>query len=560
MGNQLRFHVLLAFSALAIVCAPIWYLTTSVPRADLPHYHVKLIAGRPPGIAFVNVRVAVPRRCAARHFSDLALLYPSSNLKLEPAYVDTELPPPHSASDPHGVALEKLAGLPKSRSGAYSIVAVTDARVPPTWGAKRVAWFGIEPTGSCDNVVDAVRALIDMHIYRRAVNDSAQAAVDVQPRRRVALKSTGVYHATFTLLSSDPQSARVSWNFAEAERLYLAPLLRKLARIAKIVVTSQVQHYAPLVKSPADAGLERSASGEYLVDTGDVQQFVDPHSWRLDSIEANATTIHFVVFVPPAATPLRLRVGSDVSRYNAFLLPQWGGVVVRNVPRDAAALALDSQRPAVLAFNNASDLADEMSVFAEQLKRLLGASTAEERAAGVAPGTLTPRVLPAGDGVTEWQVDWMLRERLYENIMAAKTTVVSLARLVEQLPTMKVLDHIRILMQDALLAINSAESTMSNTEHDVAYLWSTHALVNAEQAFFDRDMLAMLYYPDEHNLAIILSFFLPMSLPFLSAIWAEVQRRRAKARKEALENPPAAPVVEESEHAPRKPGDASDDE
>jgi hypothetical protein len=42
------------------------------------------------------------------------------------------------------------------------------------------------------------------------------------------------------------------------------------------------------------------------------------------------------------------------------------------------------------------------------------------------------------------------------------------------------------------------------------------AVVAAETAFFDRNMLAMLYYPDEHNLAIYLSFFLPISLPFFS--------------------------------------------
>jgi phosphatidylinositol glycan class S len=547
MGNQLRLRVLIAFSLLALVCAPVWYFTTRVPRAELPFYHVNLIAGRQPAESNLIVRVALPRRCAAARLSDLALVYTRYSFKLEPVFLDAELAAPDAHADPHGVLLEQSANLSPSRSGIYSIVAVSDPSVVPTWGAKRVAWFGVDRTASCGNVVDSVRALIDMHIYR-------PADLPHSPRR-VAVKSAGLHHATFTLLSSDPQTARVSWNFAEAERLYLAPLLRKLARIAKIVVTSQVQHFAPLV-TPAAAELERRPEldgGEYIVDTAAVQQFVDPNSWRLDSIESNASTIHFVVFVPPAATPLRLRnADGQFSRTNAFLLPQWGGVVVRNLPRDAAARALESHQPARLAFANASDLAEEMGVFAEQLKRLLSATTDEERVAGSTGSPLRPRYVPAPSGIADWQVDWMLRERMSENIVATKSTLMSLARLVEQLPTMKVLDHIRLLMQDALLALNSAESQMSNSEHDTGYLWSTHALVNAEAAFFDRDMLAMLYYPDEHNLAIILSFFLPMSLPFLSAIWSEFQRRREKRRKAALENPPNPPPVEEPEHEERK--------
>eukprot|EP00019_Armaparvus_languidus_P012150 CAMPEP_0168588498 /NCGR_PEP_ID=MMETSP0420-20121227/5491_1 /TAXON_ID=498008 /ORGANISM="Pessonella sp." /LENGTH=74 /DNA_ID=CAMNT_0008623943 /DNA_START=1235 /DNA_END=1455 /DNA_ORIENTATION=+ len=74
---------------------------------------------------------------------------------------------------------------------------------------------------------------------------------------------------------------------------------------------------------------------------------------------------------------------------------------------------------------------------------------------------------------------------------------------------MKVLDHIKTLLEFSLSSLNESYRLVSLGEFDEALKSSGAAMLAAETAFFDRDMLAMLYYPDEHNLAIYLSFFLP---------------------------------------------------
>lgn len=128
-------------------------------------------------------------------------------------------------------------------------------------------------------------------------------------------------------------SAVVDWDFRACHQAYLAPFLRAAARVADFVVHSQVLHHAPLIETPP----RDAASGEHWLPTDTLQRYVDPNAWRLAGIDANATTIHLVLFVPPADVPLRVRDANGVpSATNSFIVPQWGGVVVHNVPGAAA--------------------------------------------------------------------------------------------------------------------------------------------------------------------------------------------------------------------------------
>jgi hypothetical protein len=53
-----------------------------------------------------------------------------------------------------------------------------------------------------------------------------------------------------------------------------------------------------------------------------------------------------------------------------------------------------------------------------------------------------------------------------------------------------------------LASLSDAYRQLTTSEFDGALRSSAAAVARAETAFFDRDMLAMLYYPDEHNLAV----------------------------------------------------------
>ena len=47
---------------------------------------------------------------------------------------------------------------------------------------------------------------------------------------------------------------------------------------------------------------------------------------------------------------------------------------------------------------------------------------------------------------------------------------------------------------------------------------SQHALQLAEDAFFDKSLLALLYFPEDQKYAIYIPFFLPVGIPVLLSL------------------------------------------
>jgi phosphatidylinositol glycan class S len=61
-----------------------------------------------------------------------------------------------------------------------------------------------------------------------------------------------------------------------------------------------------------------------------------------------------------------------------------------------------------------------------------------------------------------------------------------------------------------------------------------NAIVDAEKAFFDPNMVSMLYFPAEHLLAIYMPFFVPIAVPMVTALYKEfkIWRSAPKFKKE----------------------------
>ena len=106
-----------------------------------------------------------------------------------------------------------------------------------------------------------------------------------------------------------------------------------------------------------------------------------------------------------------------------------------------------------------------MNVFVEQLKLLLGVPSINDR------NVDAPDILTSSNHIPLWFVifiiiinwlkkiffcylqanDYLVRSHLYENLITTTTTLQSLSSLVESLTTMKVLDHIKTLLEVFIL-------------------------------------------------------------------------------------------------------------
>ncbi len=131
-----------------------------------------------------------------------------------------------------------------------------------------------------------------------------------------------------------------------------------------------------------------------------------------DSGSSNNPVLRFLLFVPSTAhTPLRLASSTSP----AFLIPQYGGVVIQNLQGEPAALDLTLQT-----------LDRPFSYFTAHLSALLGLPAAPHALDGSA------------EDLAQWQLDTLVRMRTRENYREAVETLGGIVRLVSKIREMKV--------------------------------------------------------------------------------------------------------------------------
>ena len=198
---------------------------------------------------------------------------------------------------------------------------------------------------------------------------------------------------------------------------------------------------------------------------------------------------------------------------NAFILPQWGGVVVHNFPSDMTSHL----------YTTSDHLKNTFSAFRLQLLSLLGAP---ELPKGVVSLDSTP--------LSQWQMDSLLRQRSLENVVSTTETLHSIVKLVDQIENMPVKEDVKGDIQNALDSLELTYESSGLAESALKY--SARALTLSSRAFFNPGMLALLYFPPEHTYAIYAPLFAPVSLPLIAPVVRElIAWRKAKRAKQKVE-------------------------
>lgn len=134
-----------------------------------------------------------------------------------------------------------------------------------------------------------------------------------------------------------------------------------------------------------------------------------------------------------------MRLGQPASS-KAFVLPQWGGIVLLNMPADAPPKH----------HLTGTELDHVFNSFQTQLRRLIGVSD------------LPPGVQSADPArtLTDFQLDTLYRQRAFENAGSSKETLQSIVKLVHQIPNMPVGQDVRDDVREALSALEVVRSTL----------------------------------------------------------------------------------------------------
>ncbi|KAJ3297137.1 hypothetical protein HK104_000793 [Borealophlyctis nickersoniae] len=342
------------------------------------------------------------------------------------------------------------------------------------------------------------------------------------------VKYASQYQLTFSLLNGDPGDVALDWDVRPAVEDFIFPFLNAVSNLSDFAVSSQIQHYASLPIQPEQ--VQNDGKEYFALRPHALPHFINSAEWNLASVVSSAPPINFILFVPPfSQSPLRLlKSNGEFLKTNAFLIPQWGGILVRDPPQDKGSAYRLSR----------SELHPIMEIFVSQLRSLLGVKEI------VIPNVkdLLPDVRVEYDpaphvGLTKWELDRLTRERAVQNLVDAVTTLNSLATLIFDLENMVVLDHIQTEVLAALDAVDKGYKALEDSSFEEAARYARLAITSAESAFFDPTMVSMLYFPDEHKYAVYMPLFVPVAVPLLIASIKELKawkqgRRGHKAKYE----------------------------
>ncbi|KAL0075090.1 phosphatidylinositol-glycan biosynthesis class S protein [Phycomyces blakesleeanus] len=334
------------------------------------------------------------------------------------------------------------------------------------------------------------------------------------------LKYSPRYQVTFSLMNNDPRGISVDWNIRDSMKTYVYPFLDQLSMISNFTM----QHYASLSMKPQFKNRADKPS-YYYFNPEHLPHFVNSAEWNLASTISSYPTINLILYVPsPEETPLRIHDSKEQPLLtNAFLIPRWGGVVIKNPSKKALA---EKQ----LNFTK-KDLQPIMKIFVAQLRSLMGIPNINSMADKM-PSTVNATFMSSPiTGITTLEKDQLIRHRTVENMVNAIATLHSLQQLVTEIPKMVVLDHIALQVQQSLNALQLACDVLSQGKYTPALQYSIEAIELSEKAFFDPTMVSMLYFPDEHKYAIYMPLFVPISVPLVMALLKEV-KNISKQRKE----------------------------
>ncbi|WFD44169.1 hypothetical protein MPSI1_002835 [Malassezia psittaci] len=271
---------------------------------------------------------------------------------------------------------------------------------------------------------------------------------------------------------------------------------------------------------------------EYFASPDDVRVFINSAQWNLESYgvvdtsinstrsgQAEDQTLHFVLFLPSNAhRPLRVRdVANDqVMLQPAWVVPQWGGVVVLN--RASAPKGLSS--PLTL-----QELEEPMQLFTRQLAQLMGVPL---------------KYLDSKTGSLDLAMQGLTWRRIIESARSSIETLGSIVRLVDKIPILGVDASVQKQVYLALKSLNNLDHFKNVQTQDAQNTQDTSlsSLLNvavsaqkhASYAFYDPSMLATLYFPDEHKYAIYTPLFGPLFVPLFVSVVRELKAWTRKRR------------------------------
>ncbi|GAA99413.1 uncharacterized protein L969DRAFT_86660 [Mixia osmundae IAM 14324] len=381
--------------------------------------------------------------------------------------------------------IERL-GLPAARIARYSSgscpVQLHASATPAEASIIRAhpQWHCIDTTASAEAPTWLSKILTQSREHATAQD---ARVVDYAPR----------YKLVYSLLLQETD-APSDWPIQSMLRNTL-PLLESLNVLHNFTLETQVQSFAPLTFEPLD-GTAADGEAHHIIEEYQLKAFVNTAEWNLATAASLDPVLHFILFVPSERySPLKIRLSDgSYSSTNAFVSPQWGGVVLAD--------SLDT-----LKFPEQLNTISQ--TFDAQLALLLG----------------VPGRVRSGHRLEDWQVDAMLLTRTLANTRNGINTLKAIVNLTNTIENMPIGSDVQTDVTEALHAVEMVQQSWPD-DLTGAMKWSAKVNELSSRAFYHPSMLGLLYFPDEHKYAVYTPLFGPIAVPLVLGIIKEFKSWR----------------------------------
>eukprot|EP01130_Rhizamoeba_saxonica_P015623 TRINITY_DN7058_c0_g1_i1.p1 TRINITY_DN7058_c0_g1~~TRINITY_DN7058_c0_g1_i1.p1 ORF type:complete len:494 (+),score=93.36 TRINITY_DN7058_c0_g1_i1:61-1482(+) len=336
--------------------------------------------------------------------------------------------------------------------------------------------------------------------------------------KMIKTKYSPEYQLSFNLLNADPSSNSIrDWEFSKMQEAYLNQIIEKLSPVADFNIESQVLYYSSLSMDP----IFEPEDNYYYFTKEMLPYFIDQNTWNIEFTAFSETEyLNFITYIPTSEThPMFIK--TDKVNKNAFIIPQWGGVYIKNIGSEGTVL-------------DVNDLHEPIEIFTSHLRSLLGITPHEAIIRNIRKQIkdININIIPSiYDGVSDWELDKLLRERILEANENSRKTLFQFIQLVKELSNIPVDEEIEDLVMNAIQYLEDSERYVKEKNLLSAHQMGKLAYKASEKAFFDPDMVGMLYFPIEHNYAIHVPLFLPLLFPLFSGFSTEGPKLFKKIKK-----------------------------
>ncbi|VEU23218.1 DEKNAAC104356 [Brettanomyces naardenensis] len=455
----------------ALVGLPIWYFSTSIHRARLPEEQIDQLNDNL--LDRINYEVPIYLLDLPEALDGLLeetqTLIDSEVTKIEGIHAHIKLYKGRSDQvDKHSYKIKLITLGPESDDLEESVyISPKEDRLTKIFLSPEVISNGL--------VSDFITRVVTgdlLALNRNQGSHNSLLRIPYSPKCKVSL--------SFLEEGDDP----IEWDIKPIVKKFEKYLSSVLGEYANFTVESQMGYYESLLDT---ANLEADQEEEGTLILKDTSTFIDYSEWGLDQDVEVIPSINLVVYVPNSDK--KIRIENSVS--NSFIVPQWGGIVIHNQEGKNDTLM------------STKELAPIFDIFASQIFHLLGA-----------PETPKSPFIRA---------DIMTRSQCVENLVKSMDNLISLSKLTEQLPTIPIPEITLKEVDESMRLVNESISVIEGKEErwwKKANQLSAKALELSDKAFFQKDMVQQVYFPDEHKMAI----YMPLLGPFGTIILLGVLR------------------------------------